>query len=879
MPIISTAGKSKDTRINIEKFFNKSFEDIKQKHRRKSKKNKALIGRFLAEERTNTVDTVIKRVLEISGFTDLRGVSIVALGGYGRCELSPYSDVDILFLYRNRSKTLAKEVAELILYFLWDLKLDVGHSVRTIEECVELSQDDEDTTILTSLLDSRFIVGDELFYSALENEIYNELLPRNSANFIKKKLEEKEQRISRFGKTVYLLEPNVKESEGGLRDLHTSIWIAQAKFKVKNLNEILQKGFLTEKEFRVVEKCVNFLLLVRSELHYLAERREDNLSFGSQERIARFFGYKDAGLKAVERFMRVYYLRASLVKQQSQIIIDKCTQKPRSRSSKKTVHLEHGFIIQGGFLSVTSRNVFKEDPCNLLRAFEYINKFNIEMSRYLIWLMRENVALIDDSVRRNIRFNKIFFSLLKNGNDVSKILLQMNELRILARYIPEFGRIVCMVQHDAYHVYTVDIHSIFMVKEIEKLLNYEYHEEFRLLTKISESLVKRHVLYLACLFHDMGKGSGKNHSQKGAAMIPKIADRMGLNPIEAEQLEFLVRHHLVMPHFSQRRDIHDPTLIQRFARSVKSLETLSLLYLLTFADIRSVGPEVWTNWKAMLLTELYLRTSRMIEIGHYKKEIKTDRTSRTINEVVKIAPEKLKEDKIRKILNKMPASYFEGFSAKSILKHITLINASGKGLGTDIINYQLEGYDEFTLWGFNQEGIFSKLCGIMSINGLNILGARIVTTIDDRILDVFYVNKLEKSTSDASPLWEKIKNDIENVTKGALDVEKVLDKRNSGNINYRKKVPEYPSKIVFDNQSSDSFTVIDVYTHDRPALLFDITNSLRHLGLTIDYAKISTKVDQVVDAFYVCDKKGKKIEDEKRLEEIKNSLLKAINNQ
>ncbi len=877
MPIISTATKTKETKKNIEKFFKQSFDEIKQKHRRKTKKNKALTGHNLARERTKTVDAVIERSLEINGYSDLMGVSVVALGGYGRCELSPHSDVDLLFLYKNRSKTLAKDVAESVLYFLWDLKLDVGHSVRTIEECVELSYDDEDTTILTSLLDSRFIFGDLNLYSSLENEIYNELLPRNSSNYIKKKLEEKENRISRFGKTVYLLEPNVKESEGGLRDLQSAIWIAQSKYKVKNLNEILQKGFLSQKEFRVMQKCENFLLLVRAELHYLAERREDNLTFSFQEKIAKFFGYKDADLKAVERFMRVYYLRASVVKQQSQKIIDKCTQKARGRSSRKTIHLDHGFIIQGGFLSVTSKNVFREDPCNLLRAFEYVNKHEVKMSRYLVWLIRDSVSLVDESVRKDVSFNRIFLSLLRKAKNVSKMFFEMNELRLLSHYIPEFGKIVCMVQYDSYHVYTVDVHSIFMVKEIEKLINYEYHEEFKLLTKTAESLTKRHVLFLACLFHDMGKGSGKNHSQKGAAMIPKIAERMGLNKVDAEQLEFLVRHHLVMPHFSQRRDMNDPTLIERFARSVKSLETLSLLYLLTFADIRSVGPEVWTNWKGMLLTELYLRTARMIEVEDYKKETVEQRRERIVNEVVKITGDKLKDTKVKKILKKKPASYFEGFSPKNISRHVMLINSSGKGLGSEIINYKKEGYDEFTLWGFNNEGIFSKLCGIMSLNGLNIMGARIVTTSDDRILDIFYVNRLGKSTSENNKLWDKVREDVESVTNNKIDVEKLLDKRNTGNMSYRKKVPKYPSKIVIDNKSSDSSTVVDVYTHDREALLFDITNTLRNLGLTIDYAKVSTKVDQVVDAFYVRDKKGKKIENEKQIEKIKSSLLEAIN--
>ncbi len=809
-------------------------------------------------------------------FSYLNNVAIVALGGYGRRDLSPYSDIDLLILYKKNNKKLAKEVTECLLYFLWDLKLDIGHSVRTIKECIELSYDKTDTTIFTSLLDSRFIYGDEELYNKLDNELYNELLPRVSSDFINRKLEEKEKRLSRFGKTVYLLEPNVKEGEGGLRDLHAAIWIAQAKYKIKSLKGLLQNGFISEKEYRVIKKCVSFLLLVRSELHYQAKRREDNLSFGYQEKVAKFFGFKDTELKAVEKFMRVYYLRANLVRQQSNRIIEKCIQKHRGRSSRKTVHLDHGFIIQGGSLSVTSRNVFKEDPTNILRAFEYAEEHNVDKSRYLYNLLRESVVRIDDKVRRNRDFNSTFLRLLRTVKNISKMLFEMNDLRLLGHYIPEFGKIVCMVQYDAYHVYTVDIHSIFMVLEIEKLVNYEYEEEFAIPTKIAESLIKRDILYLACIFHDMGKGSGRNHAQKGAAMIPKISERMGLNKVESEQLEFLVRHHLVMTHFSQRRDLHDPTLISRFARSVKSLETLSLLYLLTFADTRSVGPEVWSSWKGMLLFELYIKTASLLEVDKYKKETYEERANRVVGEVVKLLKNVIKETKVRRILKKMPTSYFHSFSPKLISQHLKFIDKAGKDIFTDIKFYPTQEYDEFTIWGFNEEGVFSKLCGIMSANNLNIMGARIVTTTDNRILDVLYVNKLGKSTVEDKKLWKKVNEDIRKISDKKFDIGQLVEKRKRSDSKYKKQVPKSPSKIVFDNNSSDDSTIIDVYADDRTGLLYDITKTFRKLGISINYAKISTKVDQVVDAFYVHDSKGKKIEDPKTIQKITASLLKAI---
>ena len=473
---------------DIRDYFESSMENIRAKHNRRRKKKRASIGLSLAAERAKVVDEVIIRALKHSDYGSLKkGLSVIALGGYGRNQLSPYSDIDLLLLYSEDNRTLAKNVAEHILYFLWDLNLEVGHCVRTIDECLELSAGD-DSTILTSLLDSRFIVGERKLFNTLEKKIFTELMPGISSSFISKKIEENENRLERFGRSVYLIEPNVKEGEGGLRDLHSALWIAQAKYKIKSFEDLLKKGVISEKEHRVLLKSFNFLLLVRSELHYQAQRREDRLSFEYQESIARFFNFKDARLKAVEKFMRIYYLRASLVHEQSKRLIEKCISRPTiGLRERKTRHLDYGFIIQGGQLSVTSRNVFKENPVNLVRAFELADHHEVEISRYLVWLIRENVTQITDKVRRDKEFNDVFLRILRTGKHVTKQLLLMNELRLLGHYIPEFGKIVCLIQHDAYHVYTVDIHSIFVLREIENLLNYKYENEFPLLTKTAKN--------------------------------------------------------------------------------------------------------------------------------------------------------------------------------------------------------------------------------------------------------------------------------------------------------------------------------------------------------------------------------------------------------
>jgi len=588
----------------------------------------------------------------------------------------------------------------------------------------------------------------------------------------------------------------------------------------------LNIGVINNKEHRVIEKCYNYLLAVRSQLHYLAKRREDRLSFDYQEKVARFFGYRDAELRAVEKFMRVYYLRARLTNQQSERIIESCITKSRSLSEgRRTTYLENGFTIQRGYLSVTSRNVFKENPVNLIRAFEYANIHSIKMSKHLTWLIWENSIYIDDKVRRNSEFNGIFLRILKTAKNVSEILYQMNELRLLAHYIPEFGKIVCMVQHDAYHVYTVDVHSIFMVREIEKLTNYIYEEEFPLLTKIAESVEKRHVLYLACLIHDAGKGSGKDHSEKGARMTTIIAERMGLNEQEIKQLEFLVKYHLIMPHFSQRRDLHDMSLIERFSEMVKSLETLILLYLLTFADVRSVGPDVWSNWKGMLLKELYLRTAKYLELGEYTKESVEKRKERVVGKVQKIIKKQVSVKKMLNILDNMPDSYFSAHSPKSIANHIKIINKAGSDIATDLVHHPREEYDEFIFWGKDDKEIVYKICGVLTASNVNILGARIVTTNDGRVLDVFYVNKLGKSTSDEKEIWEKINTDLIQVIKGKKDVELLVNKRKSGVAFYDKVIPKYPPRIEIDN---NSFWIFNLFPD--PSRYVKHINNLVHFG-------------------------------------------------
>ena len=861
-----------EIRDNVRGFLHTFQDEIRKLHR-----DRTHSGTSLAEMRSTATDAMLTMALRGLGYKALQGVSLIALGGYGREELCPHSDIDLLFLYDPKRKGLTKDICANILYLLWDLNLKIGHSVRTIDDCMELGRGD-DITVLTSMLDGRLIFGDEPLWKKLERKLYRELLPAISREFIEKKLDEYETRISKYGRSVYLQEPHIKEGEGGLRDIHTALWIAKAKYKVKSLAELLQKTIILERDLKVFEKGLDFLLTIRSELHYLAGRDDDRLGFQWQEEVAKFMGYKPlGGLPAVERFMRVYYLHANTITEHTRKLIDRCIYKPEVRfKAYKTSRLDHGFIVRGGKLSVTNRNIFNEHPEYMMTAFEYADKHGVKIGSFLETLIRDSVRLIDDNVRRNPVMNASFIRLLRYGEHVYETLQEMNRLRLLGHYIPEFGKIVCLSQHDAYHVYTVDIHSIFMAREIEDRIKAAEADGFPLVTELAKKIRKRHILYLACLFHDMGKGSGKGHSKRGATMVPKIAKRMGLSTAETNQLQYLVRRHLIMTHISQRRDMHDENLIYRFSKSVRTLDTLRLLYLLTFADIRSVGPDVWTNWKGMLLEELYLRTAPVLEQGKIARKTPQKRAKLLTLEVIEKLAGRVNEKSIKRFLKPMPLSYYMSFSAKTIAYHVETFGDIKEDVYTDVLPNEEVGFDEFTFWGQDEVGIFSKLSGVLSAHGLNILGARLATRTDGRILDVFYVNKNGRSTSGDKTLWRRVRRDLSNFLAGKTDIEQKVLRKKRHKSPYRKAIPTLPTKIEFDNTSSTESTVIDIYTHDRAGLLFDISKTLSSLGLSIEYAKISTKVDQVADVFYVREREGGKIMDPARLETIKTTLLRAI---
>ena len=530
-------------------------------------------------------------------------MAFVTVGGYGRAELNPYSDIDIMFLHTGKNPQAVEEISQKLLYFLWDMKLDVGYSVRTISDCIEMGK--SDSTVRTAMLDSRFLAGSRALFDDFWKTFQRQILAKGSDSFIKDKLQELEARRGKYGSSVYILEPNIKESEGGLRDIQTAIWVAKLKYKITSMRELIMKGILSEDEVASFDAAKSYLWRLRNELHYLSGRKNDQITFDAQMTLAAFCGFKDQGKSmAAEEFMREYYLHAARTEHLAASLISRC--KRREESPGKILGyfirrpLGEGFFVVRGELIVPDETVIDKNPFLLMKIFEYAQKQGVQLSVDAKSLVRRKLDLINDKFRRSKEVNSSFFNILRADKGVVETLRLMHHLEFLNHFIPEFERIHCKVQHDLYHVFTVDIHSLFCVEEIVSLWQGKHSADLPDLTALAVEVQKRELLLLAVLLHDIGKGEGGGHAEKGADLCRTIARRMGLSKEDSERLDFLVRQHLVFAHIAQRRDLHDERMIIDFARQMESSENLKMLYLLSYADVKGVGPDVWNDWKKML---------------------------------------------------------------------------------------------------------------------------------------------------------------------------------------------------------------------------------------------------------------------------------------
>ena len=821
-------------------------------------------------------------VYDISGGDEmLEHISLVAVGGYGRGELNPYSDIDIMFLHDGILPSVTVEdIAQKLLYFLWDMRLDVGYSVRMISDCIEMAS--ADGTVKTALMDARFLSGSRPLFANLTKVVFTQILTKSSDSFIKEKMADLKSRREKYGSTVYLLEPNLKEGEGGLRDLQTAIWVARVKYKFIDLRELIIKGIVDEEELEAYHAALDYLWRIRNELHYFNGRKNDQLTFDAQVHLARFLGYEDSGrVLAVEDFMRDYYRHGNKVEHFTSSLISRCIWRDEGALKILGYFVRRpvgaGCFVLKGELIVPDETIVENKPGVMMEIFELAQKHGVTLNVRVKGLIRKNLALINDKFRRSREVNQSFLNILRSPKGVANTLRLMHHLEFLNRFIPELEHIYCKVQHDLYHIYTVDIHTLFAVEQAEKILSGELKVSMPLPCAIASQIGKPELLILSVLFHDIGKGSGGGHAEKGAAMIPTIARRMGLSREDSDRLEFLVRQHLLFAHISQRRDLNDEKMIAQFARQMESSENLKMLFLLTVADVRAVGSDVWTTWKASLFQELFEKAFSIIDRGGFQQEARSERVTSVIKKVTQLLEDDLSAAEVQQELKAMPVRLLLSNPAPLIAEQVRMLLGLEQSDILMRITHQPEsGYSEFIICAHDMAGLFSRITGVMAANGINILGAQINTSKNGKVLDILQVNSPQGNLVTDAARWEKIELDMRQALHGEVQVSTLVAKRKRPTLLTVRPAPRFVTKVDIDNEVSEEYTVIDILTHDKVGLLYLITSTLAEMGLYIGVSKISTKVDQVADVFYVRDIFGHKIFAPDKLSEICSKLMTAI---
>jgi len=827
---------------------------------------------------TKVTDTLVTTLFEFAlvDIADPLPCALIALGGYGRGEMAPRSDVDLMFYVDNSSSSFILKVSERMLYLLWDLGFDVGHSVRNETECLAIASND--LTACTSFLDSRRICGDEELYAHYSTKVLPSIIKNNSSSFMRDKITEHLNRLKKYGSSVYILEPNIKEGEGSLRDLHTTMWLCKVKYKVKNLRGLVIKGVISEEEERAFRASLDYLWRIRSELHYLSPRKNEQLLFDQQEKIAAFLGYKDnKSALAVEQFMRDYYEAATRVEHLTSTMIARATDRVNVEHGllgyMRRRNLDEDFYALKGELFTRSDELFSEKPETMMLCFNLMQRHKLELSLQVKTMIRQNLRQVNDKFRRSRQVSETFLQILRYKKDVYETLFQMHHLLFLNRYIPEFKRIYCQVQHDAYHIYTVDTHTLFAVQEITRLWAGDYAEERPLLTRLSGEIEKPGLMIIAVLLHDIGKGEGHNHCEKGAVMIPTIARRLGLGKEDSKRLEFLVRNHLQMAYISQRRDLHDQHLIAQFAKTMENSENLKMLYLLTFADIKAVGPDVWSEWKGFLLKELYEKTYAVMERGNFQAEKSSDKIRKRKRNVISKLGDDFDIKEIRDCLRNFTTRYLMSYRSDDIVKHMQVILTRGRRtVAMNVEHNHEQSFSNVIISTVDIPGLFNLITGVMASNGINILGAQIFTQKNGIAVDVLQVGSNGEIYT-STKKWQHIEEQLNWYVEGRGRIDEVVYKKEKSILNLAHAAPEVPVNVDIDNEVSFEYTVIDIATKDKVGLLYQLTHRFKQLGLYIYLSKITTKGDMAGDTFYVQDIFGHKVTDQAKLDEIRQALL------
>lgn len=801
-------------------------------------------------------------------------IAVAAVGGYGRGTLAPGSDIDLLFLLPPKSAAEMNKAVEFLLYLLWDIGFKVGHATRTVEESVRLAK--SDMTIRTAILETRFICGREDLVRELAKRFDEEVAARTAPEFIAAKLAERDERHRKAGDTRYLVEPNVKEGKGGLRDLNTLFWIAKYNYRVRDTAELVKLGVLSRQELRLFQKAEDFLWAVRCHMHYLTGKPEERLSFDIQSEIARNLGYQSRpGLSAVERFMKHYFLVAKQVGDLTRIVCATLEEQQakaapgltavfgrfanRPRKIPGTIE----FIEDKGRIALANPDVFKRDPLSIMRLFHVADLNGLEFHPDALKGVTRSLNLIDNTFRESEEANRLFFAMLTSKRDPALILRRMNEAGVLGRFLPEFGKIVSMMQFNMYHHYTVDEHLIRTVEvlsEIDKGLAEEPHP---LAAKLMPGIEDRQSLYVAVLLHDVAKGRQEDHSIAGARVARKLCPRLGMTPKQTELVAWLIEQHLLMSMVAQTRDLHDRKTITDFAEKVQSLDRLKMLLILTVCDIRAVGPGVWNGWKGQLLRTLYYETELLLS-GGFSEVSRKERAKHAAESLTKALGDwSQKDQKTYTKLHYEP--YLLSVDLEDQVRHAHFIRQADKAkqaLATMVRTHQFHAITEITVLSPDHPRLLSIIAGACAAAGANIADAQIFTTSDGRALDTILINREFPIDEDEMRRAASIGTMIEGVLSGKKRLPDVIATRSKGK--RKNKTFTIAPHVTISNTLSNKFTVIEVECLDRIGLLAEITAVLSDLSLDIHSARITTFGEKVIDTFYVTDLIGQKVTSDNR---------------
>jgi [protein-PII] uridylyltransferase len=835
-----------------------------------------------------TIDTLIRALLDfaqqrlypLANPTAGERLAVLAVGGYGRAELAPQSDIDLLFLHPYKRTPHGEQMIEFLLYKLWDLGLKVGHASRSIADSVRLAR--TDIAICTSLLEARLIWGDEALFRSFGQSFEREVMSGGGVAFVEAKLAERDARHQRTGDSRYLLEPNIKESKGGLRDLHTLFWLGRFLYRIEAPADLIEHRVLSRTALRTFTTARRFLWAVRCHLHYLTDRPEERLTFDLQPEVARRMGYRDRkGARAVERFMKRYYLVAKEVGSLTRIFcaaIEERHRRPRLSLARLGLGRRRidGMVIQAGRIAPAAPDLFEREPVAMLRLFQLAQERDLDIHPEALRLITQSLKRVDQALREDPHANACFLAMLTSRKAPDRALRRMNEAGVLGRFLPEFGRIVAQMEHSLYHVYTVDEHTIQAIGVLHEIETGRLRDELPLATKLMPNVLSRTELYVALLFHDLGKGRGGDHSAIGAELVEQSARRLGLRDEQIETVRWLVRHHLLMSRVAFKRDIEDPKTVADLIKVVQSPERLRLLLVMTAADIRAVGPGVWNGWKGQLLRDLYHEAEAALAGGDW-----TGRAGQRIQARQEALAAELKswpKAALERFFQRHDPRYWLSFDTVAQRWHAELVRraeADDLRLALDFRIDRFRARTEMMLFAPDHAGLFMKVVGALALSGVSIVDARIFTTADGMALDSFGIQSADDLQAVADPArLERIRRNVEKALGGEIALDRVLAERRS--LPSRTEAIEVERRVLVDNGASRTHTVIEVNGRDRPGLLYGLAKVLKDLGMVISSAHISTYGERVVDVFYVKDVFGLKVTQPAKIKRIQRDLDGAL---